>query len=68
MRRREFIVSLGGVAATWPLAAVAQQVADKVPRIGFLQFGRTENFGAFIQALRDAGYTQGGFSSSGVVG
>jgi putative ABC transport system substrate-binding protein len=63
MRRREFITALG-VAATWPLAARAQQ-ADRVRRVGML-IGLAENdpeainrLKAFRLGMRDLGWIEG---------
>jgi putative ABC transport system substrate-binding protein len=63
MRRREFIAGLGS-AATWPLAARAQQ-AERVRRIGVLLAGdendpvQKPRLSAFTQALADLGWTDG---------
>lgn len=61
MRRREFIVSLIGGAAAWPLAARAQPA--KLPTIGFLGAGGQSAWthwnAAFVQRLRELGWIQG---------
>jgi len=64
MRRREFITLLGGAAASWPLAARAQQ-SDKMRRIGVL-VGQAEKdsdvkarLTGFREALAKAGWSEG---------
>jgi putative tryptophan/tyrosine transport system substrate-binding protein len=56
MRRREFITLFGGVAATWPLSARAQQ-QGKIRRIGIIDDAPMWN--AFREQLRDLGYLEG---------
>jgi putative ABC transport system substrate-binding protein len=59
MKRREFIIILGGVVA-WPFAADAQQ---KLPTIGFLgastHSAESQGTAAFVQRLRELGWTDG---------
>jgi ABC transporter substrate binding protein len=61
MRRRDFITVLGWTAATWPLAAPAQQPAT--PVIGFLHSASPTPFAhlvaAYRQGLKDTGYVEG---------
>jgi putative ABC transport system substrate-binding protein len=62
MKRREFLTGLGG-AATWPLAAHAQQTAGRVYRVGYLAGGSRQTQLKFIKAfdegLRSLGYRVG---------
>jgi putative tryptophan/tyrosine transport system substrate-binding protein len=63
MRRREFITLLGGTAATWPLAARAQQPAGRVYRVGYLTVASRQQqlhlIKAFEEGLRSLGYRVG---------
>ena len=63
MRRRDFITLLGGAAASWPLAARAQQ-PGRVIRIGF--FGTLLSspppityYQAFLAQMRELGFSEG---------
>jgi len=59
--RRKFLVTLGGAAAAWPLAARAQQ-AGKLPTIGFVG-SNASAWGpwttAFVARLHDLGWIEG---------
>jgi putative ABC transport system substrate-binding protein len=62
MKRREFIALLSGAAASWPLAARAQQ-AGRGPTIGFLGTGSsgawTQWTAAFVRRLGELGWIDG---------
>jgi hypothetical protein len=62
VKRREFVTLLGGTAATWPLAALAQQ--DRMRRIGVLMNLAESDpesqirIAAFRQGLGQLGWTE----------
>jgi putative ABC transport system substrate-binding protein len=61
MKRREFIVALGGAAAGWPLAVHAQQ--SVTPVIGFLHSASAaayvQQLAAFHRGLKEGGFVEG---------
>ena len=62
MTRRDFITLIGGAAATWPLAAHAQQ-GGTLPTIGYLGATTTSTqsqmVAAFVGRLRELGWIEG---------
>jgi DNA-binding LacI/PurR family transcriptional regulator len=74
MRRRDFIKGMAGsAAATWSLAALAQQ-AEQVRRIGVLMHSPSTEpeaqarLAAFLQGMRDAGWEVGRNYASNIAG
>src|SRR5215203_5580713 len=60
MRRREFLVVLGGAAAPWPIAARAQK---GVPVVGYVRSTTAAGVAhietALRQGLKEAGFVEG---------
>jgi putative tryptophan/tyrosine transport system substrate-binding protein len=64
MRRREFITLLGGTAASWPLAARAQQPSNRIPVVGVLWHAGSADeedvyLSVLVKAFHDLGYDEG---------
>jgi putative tryptophan/tyrosine transport system substrate-binding protein len=62
LKRRQFIMLLGGGAVAWPLTASAQQPA--MPIVGFLSSASARSSSgrvkAFLKGLAEAGFIEGG--------
>jgi putative ABC transport system substrate-binding protein len=60
MRRRQFITLIGGAAAAWPLAALAQ-VPHKRPLLAWLSGGTqySSPYASFLKGMQELGYVEG---------
>jgi len=60
IRRRKFLVTLGGAAAAWPLAAGAQ-LQPKMLRVGFVGIQPRESpfYTNFLKRMAELGYQEG---------
>jgi putative ABC transport system substrate-binding protein len=58
MKRRQFITLLGGAAATWPIAARAQQITP-IKRIGLMANLPLQPVERFRKKLEEIGYIEG---------
>jgi hypothetical protein len=64
--RRQLICVLGSAAVAWPLAALAQQLAGRTARIGFVGVGNPLDnpvtalgYPAFLDELKKSGFSVG---------
>jgi putative ABC transport system substrate-binding protein len=61
MRRRDFIKTIAGSAAAWPVGALAQQPG--MPVIGFLHSaspeGTAKRLATFLKGLNETGFVEG---------
>jgi putative ABC transport system substrate-binding protein len=62
--RRKFITALGGGSLAWPFTALAQQLAGRTARIGFLGTPRSDpitgiGYPVFLDELKKSGFSEG---------